>query len=124
MTNEIKSFKVPVQLNVAYEQGIISFQDCKIIKLGNKEYTIFNKPFDAIYENKESIYIVIGFRGLIHNTDKYPFVYVQPKNDISGAILVMSMGKLTIDVEAVLKSDISHLKYTEQSKLDFDGEKG
>ena len=41
--NEIKSFKVPVQLNVAYEQGIVSFQDCKIIKLGNREYICYEQ---------------------------------------------------------------------------------
>ena len=117
-TNEIKSFNVNMSLQDALLEGNVIDLECKMITIGKYPYPVLNKCIEVIYENKTSKYIVIS---IVKNGDDSWRVLCQ---DDTKQITIIDASKLYINLNVVLKSSISHLKYSEQTKLKFDGEKG
>ena len=115
-TNEIRSFNVSMSLQDALLEGNVIDLECKMITIGKYQYPILNKYIEVIYENKTSKYTVVS---IVKNGDDYWRVLCQ--DDIK-RIIIIDASKLFLSLEVVLKSEISHLKYSEQTTLKFDGE--
>lgn len=113
-TNEIKSFSVEISLNDALIKGVID-TSYTTITIGGRKYNILKNHIRVKYANE--YYTVLEIIKQHSVTYK---AYIQ----IDKNIVLKDASALIITLEVLLKSDISHLKYCEQTKLEFDGEKG
>ena len=117
-TNEIKSFNVNMSLQEALLEGNIIDLSNTETKIGNVTYRLLKTPIRVLYENKTSRYLIVS---IVKDGSNSWCVLCQDDNK---HITRIDASKLFMSLEVVLKSSISHLKYSEQTKLEFDGEKG
>ena len=115
-TNEIRSFNVSISLQDALLEGNVIDLSNKETTIGNSIYHLLKTPIKVLYENKTSTYLVIS---IVKDGTNSWCVLCQDNNR---HITRIDASKLFLSLEVVLKSNISHLKYSEQTKLKFDGE--